>query len=348
MNIASDLRVPSGAAQPGPEQAARMLEMITGYWISQLVGATAQFRIADLLGDEAVSATNLAERADASPDGMMRLLRACAAVGLVTVTSDGRFGTTPLLRTLADAPDSMRALAIALTAPGHWQPWGRFADAVRTGTTQARAALGSDLWQHYSRHPEEQAEFARAMTNFTSVVAGEAVRLLDLTKVRTVADIGGSEGALLHALLRAHPGVKGILFDQPAVAAEATKAAQRNGLSDRIQVVGGDFFAEVPSADLLTMKHILHDWNDDECVRILRRCAAAMKPDSRLVVIEQRLQEIGQSDFVSLLDLNMLVEATGRERTVSEYRYLFEAAGLGLSRVTETRSPYVFLEAMKQ
>jgi hypothetical protein len=331
---------------PSPEHTDQMLQMITGYWVSQMVGAVAELRIADHLGEDAVPAEALAHRAGADPAAMTRLLRACVFTGLVSATKDGCFRATPLIRTLADGPNSWRALAMAVTAPGHWQPWGQFVEAVRTGRPQIVPTLGADIFRYYNQHPAEQALFSQAMTSFTTVIAREAVRLIDLTGVRTVADIGGSAGALLYALLRAHPQVEGILFDQPAVTGEAAETAQRYGLTDRVQIVGGDFFSSVPKADLLLMKHILHDWNDEECVRILRCCANAMDPRSRLVVIEQPIGEIDQPGGASLLDLNMLAIATGRERTIAEYHRLFEAAGLKPARVIETRSSYAFLEAV--
>jgi hypothetical protein len=331
---------------PGPEHAAQMLQMITGYWVSQMVGAVAELRIADHLGDDAVPAEALAHRAGADPAAMARLLRACVFTGLVSATKDGRFRATPLIRTLADGPNSWRPLAMALTAPGHWQPWGQFADAVRTGRPQILPTLGADIFRYYNQHPAEQALFSQAMTSFTTLIAQEAIRLIDLTGVRSVADIGGSAGALLYALLRVHPEVGGILFDQPAITAEAAEAARHHGLTDRVQIIGGDFFSSIPKADLLLMKHILHDWNDEECVRILKCCATAMDPNSRLVVIEQPIGEIDQPGGASLIDLNMLAIASGRERTIAEYHRLFEAAGLKPARVIETRSPYAFLEAV--
>lgn len=331
---------------PGPEHTAQMLQMITGYWVSQMVGAIAELRIADHLGEDAVSAEALAHRAGADPDAMARLLKACVFTGLVSATKDGCFRATPLVRTLADGPNSWRAMAMAVTAPGHWQPWGQFVEAVRTGRPQIVPTLGADLFRYYNQHPAEQALFSQAMTSFTTVVAQEAIRLIDVAGVRTITDIGGSGGALLYALLREHPQVKGILFDQPAVTGEAAEAARRYGLTERVQIVGGDFFSSVPKADLLLMKHILHDWNDEECVRILTCCAAAMDPGSRLVVIEQLIGDVDQPGSASLLDLNMLTVATGRERTIAEYHGLFEAAGLKPARVIETNSPYAFLEAV--
>jgi O-methyltransferase domain/Dimerisation domain len=338
--------VASETAPPGPEHTAQMLQMITGYWVSQMVGAVAELRIADHLGDDALPAEALAHRAGADPAAMMRLLKACVFTGLVSATKDGRFGATPLIRTLAEGPNSWRPLAMALTAPGHWQPWGQFTEAVRSGRPQIIPTLGADIIRYYNQHPAEQALLSQAMTSFTMIIAQEAVRLIDMTGVSTVADIGGSAGALLFALLQVHPKVEGILFDQPAVTAEAVETAQRYGLTDRVQIIGGDFFSSVPKADLLLMKHILHDWNDEECVRILTCCATAMGSGSRLVVIEQPMGEVDQPGSASLIDLNMLAVATGRERTIAEYQSLFEAAGLKPGRVIETRSPYAFLEAV--
>ena len=146
---------------PGPEHAAQMMQMITGYWVSQMVGAVAELRIADHLGDDALPAEALAHRAGADPAAMARLLKACVLIGLVSVTEDGRFRATPLMRTLAEGPSSWRPMAMALTAPAHWQPWGQFAEAVRSGRPQILPTLGADIFRYYNQHPAEQALFAR-------------------------------------------------------------------------------------------------------------------------------------------------------------------------------------------
>jgi hypothetical protein len=217
---------------------------------------------------------------------------------------------------------------------------------VRSGRPQTLPTLGADLFRYYNQHPAEQAVFTQAMSSLTTMVAAEAARLIDVTGVSTIADIGGSAGALLYSVLRVHPAVRGILFDQPAVTAEAAEAARQCGLIDRVQIIGGDFFSSVPKADLLLMKHILHDWDDEECMRILKSCASAMEPSSRLVVIEQPIGDFDRPGGGSLMDINMLALAPGRERTVAEYHRLFEAAGLRPGRVIETHSPYAFLEAV--
>lgn len=166
-----------------------------------------------------------------------------------------------------------------------------------------------------------------------------------MTGVKIVADIGGASGATLHALLRSHPGVQGIVFDRPHVVASAGAAAANLGLQERVTAAGGDFFESVPEADLYLLKHVLHDWDDVAWIRILKNCRRALRPGGRLSVIELLLGEIGQPGLAPLFDMGMTVILSGRERSPAEYRQLFEAAGLRATKVVQTKTPMVIPEA---
>jgi SAM-dependent methyltransferase len=180
------------------------------------------------------------------------------------------------------------------------------------------------------------------------MVAAEAARVIDTAGIGIAADIGGAAGALLHALLRANPGLAGIVLDRPNVVPDAVALAERAGLGRRVRAVGGDFFEAVPAADLYLLKFILHDWNDDACIRILRSIARAIRPGGRVVVIEMLLGAVGEPDTrAPLMDLDMMVLAPGRERTLGEFQHLFAAAGLGFTRVIPANGPMSFIEAVK-
>ncbi|MEI9975000.1 MAG: methyltransferase [Ignavibacteriota bacterium] len=305
----------------------RMMQMITGYWVTQTVHAAAAYSVADHLATASATADDIARAEGIDPIATFRLLRACASLGLLTYDGKSRFAATPLLDTLRkDHPKTLRGLALSMAAPGHWLPWGRFADAVKSGRSQTIAALGAELFDYFTANTEEGNTFTDAMTNMTSSVAEEMARVIDTTAVEVVADIGGAGGALLHALLRANPGVRGVVFDRPSVVASAEEAARKASLGGRVTAVGGDFFHSVPEADLYLLKYILHDWDDASCIRILRSCRRGLRPGGRIAVIELLLPEIGEPGLASILDLNMMVMCSGRERSVAEYRRLFEAA----------------------
>lgn len=203
-----------------------------------------------------------------------------------------------------------------------------------------------ELFEYLAANPDEAAAFTEGMTNFTSTVAEETARVIDTSAVKIVADIGGAGGAMLHALLRVHPHLQGIVFDRPNVIANTDVAAGKFDLRERVTSVGGDFFQSVPAADLYLLKHILHDWDDASCIRILRNCRQALRPGGRVAVIELSLGEIGEAGLAPIFDMAMMVVFSARERSAVEYQRLFEAAGLRGTKIIPTKTPMVILEAV--
>ena len=325
----------------------RMMQMIFGYWVTQIVHAAATFSFADHLAKGAKTAEDIAMAEGTDPSATFRLLRTCASLGMLTYDGKSRFGATSLLDTLRkDNSKNLRGLALSLPAPGHWLPWGRFTETVKTGQSQTVPTLGAGLFEYLAANPAEASAFAEAMTSFTSTVAEETARVIDTSAVNIVADIGGSHGAMLHALLCVHPHLQGIVFDRPNVIASARAAAGGFRLKQRVTTVGGDFFESVPEADLYLLKHILHDWHDDACIRILENCRRSLRPDGRVAVIEVLLGEIGEPSLAPLFDVTMMVMSSGRERSLAEYQRLFESAGLRATNVIPTKTPMTILEAV--
>ncbi|WP_456664509.1 methyltransferase [Bradyrhizobium sp. LB13.1] len=257
-----------------------------------------------------------------------------------------RYFTTELLQTLRkDIPGSLSGFALSQAAPGHWLPWGRFTDALKTGERQTLVTLKAEIWDYYKAVPDEGAAFTEAMTNLTATVSDAVACLLDTTRFTQAVDVGGAAGAFLYSLMRANAALKGIVFDLPNVVTSATFAANEAGLAKRVRVVGGDFFESVPEGDLYLLKYILHDWGDEECLTILRNCRRAAKAGARLAVVEQLLEPGTRSLFTPLMDLNMLVMVTGRERTLEEYQRLLSESGFGQISITRTDSPMMVLTA---
>jgi hypothetical protein len=325
----------------------QMAQMLTGFFVTQIVGAVATYSIADHLAKGPVTAEQIATVEGIDSTAAFRLLRACASLRLVTCDEGLRFSATPLLGTLrANVPGSLHSLAIAWSAPGHWLSWGRFLDAVRTGESQTVPALGAAIWDYYAQQPEEGAAFTRAMHGFTSGVAQDVTRLVDTSRAKLAVDIGGASGTLVHSLMTANARLHGIILDLPEVVPSATAAAAALGLAERSRALAGDIFASVPEADLYLLKHILHDWDDGQGVRILENCRRAMRPGGRVIVIEALLGEMGEPGFAPFSDLNMMVMLTGRERTLSEYRALLKQAGFRLDKTTPIRPPMAMIEAV--
>jgi SAM-dependent methyltransferase len=239
----------------------------------------------------------------------------------------------------------MRDFAIAMTAPGSWLPWGRPTDAVREGERQAVPALGHEFFDYYAANPVEGDAFTGAMANHSASVARPFAQALDTSAVNHVVDIGGASGTIIAALLEANPALRGTILERADVVPRAEAALAKRGLASRCRAVAGDFFDSVPEADLYILKVILHDWDDQQSVNILRNCARAMQPNGRVVLVERVVPEQGDPGEAALSDLNMLVLLPGRERTASEFAGLFRAAGLKLDRISELASSLALIEA---
>ena len=329
--------------------SAAMMKIVTGYWLSQAVGVVAKLGVADLLAGGPRSTDDLARETKSNPDALYRLLRCCASAGIFQLHEGRRFALTPLGETLCSASvGSVKDFAIAETAPGHWLPWGKMEQAVRTGKPTTTATLGSDIFGFYAKNPDEAAPFARAMGNLAALAAAEVVNAIDVSKAQTIVDVGGANGTLLAAALASAPKARGIVLDLPHVVADATEYLAARELSDRVEIVGGDFFATIPSGDVLFLKQILHDWDDERAIDILETCSAALQPGGRLVVVEMIVPRDNAPSMAQLMDLNMLVMLTGRERTEEEFAALFGKAGLVLERVTATHSPFSVIEVVRK
>jgi hypothetical protein len=324
-----------------------MVQMVTGYIVSQIVRAVAELSIADHLAEGPATAAELAAKESADKDGVYRLLRAAASFGIVSYDPSVGFGSTPLLETLRAGPGSLRGFAISQTNPGHWLPMGRLTEAVRSGKNQSVATLGYEQFDYYSRNPAEAAAFTLMMQATSEFVKAEAVRLIDASSVATIVDIGGANGAFVCAFVAANPAAKGVVYDLPHIAPLATEYARVEGLSDRVSAVAGDFFQSVPQGDLYLLKQILHDWDDASCVQTLSHCAKSLSSNGRVIVVEQVIGAIGEPGVGPLIDMLMLgVNKGGKERTLDEFSELFKQSGLKLRKVTPTQSPFSLIEAI--
>ncbi|MFD9005063.1 methyltransferase [Streptomyces sp. NPDC059582] len=325
----------------------RMMGMVTGYWVTQIVRAAAMYNLAGHLEAGTNTPEEIAEAESTDPDATRRLLRACASLGLMTSDDGVHYAGTSLLNTLhKDAPNSLHYFAVSQSAPGHWLPWGRFPEAVRTGDHQVRAAHGeATVFDYFAGHREEASFFTESMTNLSVAAAVDVAAVLDTRGVRFALDLGGASGHVVRAMMRADPELHGGVFDLPHVVPAAAEAARAEGLAERFTVIGGDFFEEVPAADLYVLKYILHDWDDDSCVRILKNCRASLVDGGRVVVVDHLVGGIGEPGLAPLMDMNMLDMTGGREREMSEFDALFTAAGLRRVKVS-TAGAFAVIEAV--
>ncbi|MFJ7075616.1 methyltransferase [Streptomyces sp. NPDC098781] len=325
----------------------RMMGMVTGYWVTQIVRAAALYNLADHLASGTNTPEAIADAESTDPDATRRLLRTCASLGLMTSQDGVHFTGTSLLGTLRkDAPNSLHHFAVSQSAPGHWLPWGRFPEAVRTGEHQVTAAhADASIFDYFARRPEEASLFTESMTNLSVAAAGDIAAVLDTEGVKLALDVGGAAGHVVRAMMKADPELHGGVLDLPHIVPAAAEAARADGMAERFTVVGGDFFEEVPPADLYVLKYILHDWDDDSCVRILKNCASSLLEGGRVVVVDHLVGAVGEPGLAPLMDMNMLGMTGGRERETAEFDALFAAAGLRRVKVS-TAGAFAVIEAV--
>jgi hypothetical protein len=324
-------------------------QLLTGFRASDLIAAAAELGLADLLADGPRSSAELAERAAADPDALHRVLRALAQLGVFAMLDDGRFALTPLGEPLrSDVPGSLRPLARFWGVECNRRPWLRLEHTVRTGQTAFDHIYGVSWIEYLAAHPDVAAIFNAGMTGLTAAVTDAVVAAYDFSPFGTIVDIGGGNGTLMVAILAAQDGPRGIVFDLPHARDGALERLSAAGLAARCEVVGGDFFESVPTgADAYLLKWIIHDWDDQRSVAILRACRRAMAPGSKLLIVERLLPPGNEPALdVVLGDITMLVHTGGRERTAAEYRALLEAADLRLANTVTTTTPFSVLEAV--
>jgi O-methyltransferase domain/Dimerisation domain len=337
--------MPTDAGAVPPPVA--LLQMMTGYWVSQALYVAAKLGVADLLAEGPKPVEELAAATQTDAPSLRRVLRALASVGVFTESRPGTFALTPLAALLrTGTPDSMRALAI-MYAEEQYRAWGDILHSVQTGKTAFEKQFGTSYFAYLAQHPEADHVFNEAMTGYTTQLVGAVVDAYDFSPFKTVVDVGGSYGTLLAAILRSHPAARGILFDQPHVVAAAGGQLVAAGVVERCTTVGGDFFVEVPAGgDAYVLAQILHDWDDERSVAILQQCRRAMPAHGKLLVVELVLPRGEEPFFGKWLDLHMLVMLGARERTATEYDALFRAAGFALTRVVPTAAGASIVEAV--
>jgi hypothetical protein len=325
-----------------------MLQILNGFMTSQAVHVAAVLGIADLLATRAMTVEALADATGAHPGSLRRLLRVLAGAGVFREELDGRFALAALGGTLrSDHPESVRDLALYAGQPAMWDVYGRLRDSVMTGEPAFARVHGMALWEYAATHPELGAPFDRWMSRQSEQHNAALVASYDFSPFRCLADIGGGQGSTLAAILDANPSLHGILLDLPHVVAPAVPLAAARA-ANRCQVVGGDMLDEVPGgADAYLIKQVLMDWGDQQAVAILRNCAAAMREGGRVLAIEMVLPAGDEPSPSRFFDLMMLLNhAGGRIRTEREFRDLFAAAGLRVTRLIPTPSPSSIIESV--
>lgn len=324
-----------------------LLEMQMTGFLTQAIHAAAALGIADALADGPRKPADLARAIEVDEDGLRRLMRLLVSFDVFAQRRDGSYALTGISRALrAEAPITLRDMVMFFGSEYHRNHWAHLADAVRTGKDVGPALEGATFFEYAAAHPEFGDLFNRAMSSVGTLSIEPLLAAYDFGRFDTLVDIGAGQGNLLTAILEHTESTRGILFDLPEVVRQAPALLTELGLSDRCTVESGSFFESVPKgADAYILKHIVHDWSDPDAERLLRTIHAAMTPDATLLIIEILLPTHHRPHAGKFIDLEMLVNAGGRERTESEYRNLLTRTGFTLRRTIGTAAPDAILEA---
>ena len=316
--------------------AIEIRRLVDGYQVSQAIHVAATLGLADKLAEGARSSAELAQATGTHAPSLYRLLRALASVGVLRELADQRFELTPLGQPLrSDVPDSIAGWAAYIGRPYHWQAWAELLHSVRTGENAFRHVHGADVWTYRSTRPDESAIFDRAMASLVRRSNAAVLAAYDFGRFQTLTDLGGGNGALLAAVLTAHPNLRGVLFDEPHVVSGAHAVLEAAGVANRCQVIAGSFFESIPEGyDGYVLRIIIHDWDDGDSIRILKVVRRAIAEDGALLLIERIVAPPNEGRDTKFTDLQMLVGAGGRERTREEFADLLQQSGFALTRIT--------------
>ena len=340
----------SGARGPQAPPAWIVLgRLLSGYAVSQLIHAAVRLGLPDLLGEGPKTAEQLATATGVHAPSLFRVLRALAAVGLVTQADEASFRLTPVGECLrARAPGSMRALA--LTTEESYRAWGEVLYSVRTGAPAFDHVYGTGRFAYLAENSSAAATFDEAMAGLVARAAAAVAATYDFSGLRTLVDVGGGGGALLAAVLNSHPTLRGVLFDRPAVVRNARSIIEAAGVAGRCALEGGDFFEAVPAGgDAYILSHTLHNWDDARALRIIESCRKAMSGEGRLLVVEMVVppqpDPSPEAYVLAMTDLQMMVMTGGRERSEEEWRALLASGGFNLVRLVPLGAHHYLLEA---
>lgn len=344
-------------AEQSPPPQGVIMQMVMGAWVTKVIAEVTRLGVPDLVKQR--GAMNAAEMVTAggihaTPIALERVLRACASLGVFTEDATGKFGPTQLSDVLtSDSPASVKKLVEAMGGPWY-RAWAELLESIVSGEPQARKVFGMEWWDYLNANPKELENFAEAMKSNSLNSLRGVLENCDFKDVEKVADIGGGFGHLAVALLEKYPTLQAAVVDVPDLIRLAKERfpVQNQAVANRLEYVGGDMFDSVPPANVYIMKHIIHDWEDEKCIQLLKNCHRSMRGDGRLICVDSVLPPMGDvtGTPAKLLDINMLVFITGTERAETQWNHLYRAAGFEIRSITPIHDNFgtSIVEGVKQ
>ena len=341
-------RQPSALSHVPP--AIAMLRFLGGFRIARIIYVVAELGIADLLVDGAKTSAELAQATQTHESSLYRVMRSLASVGIFAQDDDGKFKLTPSAEYLAgDTPGSLRDAIKFLGQDWHWQVWGELPYSIKTGKPAFDRLFGQGLFEYYL-NPEAAETASNSKVSISSRASNSLMDNYDFSSTSTLVELGifAGAGSTIIPLLKAYPEMKGILLDFESAIAVAQPAIEQAGLTERCQLVSGNCVETVPSGgDTYILMFVIHNWDDEQAIKILQNCREAMTDTGKLLLVEMIMPE-GNEPFVGkLIDLeSLLTTPGGRERKEDEYRDLLVKAGFKIARIIPTQTANSIIEAV--
>src|ERR1700735_263122 len=330
-----------------PPAHVSILQLLNGAHVAGAVSCLAQLGVPDVIDAAPKSAEELASRIGADPQALYRLMRATAAVGVLSEGPDGKFSQTPMSAVLrSDSTPSLRAFAIMSGREWHGRGWSHLEYCVRTGKQALEQIYGAPIFEYLKQNPAEGQIFNDAMTQYSMIDSPAVADAYNFDGIRSIVDVAGGHGLLLATILKRNTNMNGPLYEMPHVL-EGARNGPLKPVMERCTFASGDMFSSVPAgADAYIMTHIIHDWPDDRCVQILKACRKSVNPGGKLLVVDNVIHPGNDFSPGKFLDLQMLIFPSGCERTEKQFRALLAAAGWQLSRIIPTAAAESIVEAV--
>ncbi len=341
---------PTQEQQEAQQKAAQLvMQLATGYIGSAALQVAVKLKIADHIADGRSTTADLARAAGVQEDPLYRVLRTLASVGVFEETSPRTFALTPPAAALRDQPATLYPMVLWMCDPFHFRAYADTMHSIETGQPAVEKTVGMPVFEYFATQPELSATFNAAMVAFSGMVVPAVLEVYDFTGITVLVDVAGGHGGVLSGVLKRYPAMRGILADLGHVIAGARPRLEAEGVADRCETAVIDMFKAVPAGgDAYIMKHIIHDWDDARAGLILRNIRDVLPPNGRVILIDSVVAPGNEPDLAKFIDLEMLVMPGGRERSADEFRALFDANGLELTRIVPTKSPLAVIEGKRR
>ncbi len=335
------------SAQPAPPPHIQLIQIGTGHWVANMIWAAAEYGLADHVTSTPRSTAEIASELGFHAHSLHRLFRTLSSIGVFSLDAEGRVVHTPMSESLkTGAPGNARSTIRVMAGPVMWNPLMNIGHSLRTGLTAFENFHGMPIFDYFAKHPDMAALFSESMVGIHGPEPPAVAQAYDFSGFKTIVDVGGATGNMLAHILSRYPQPKGILYDLPHVTPHAPALLQAHGVAPRVTIETGSFFDSVPSGgDAYILSHIIHDWNESQCLTILGNVRKAIAPEGKLFIVEFVLPEDNSPHFGKITVIVMLTMPGCEERTAKDYATLLAKAGFKLNRVVPTTTPVGIVEA---